>query len=134
MDEDRDVLTRPAPGPGAYATNEAIRGRTPVDGVVPVVARLRPDASARLFDASDDVVLAEATPAMRTVLGPGTPEPVWTQVKRWRYCVARERVDQAAVNPEGSRIIIAGDAVASGESVEDVARTGAWAARRLVTG
>ena len=33
-----------------------------------------------------------------------------------------------------ARIIVAGDAVAPGPSVEDVARTGSWAARRLTTG
>lgn len=134
MDEPGWVAARPDSGPVAYVTNEAVKGRPPVDGAVPVVARLRPDASERLFDASDDLVLAEAIPAMRTVLGPGTPEPVWTQVKRWRYCVARSRIDQGLANPEGSRIIIAGDAVAPGPTVEDVARTGEWAARRLITG
>lgn len=134
MDEPGWVAARPDAGPVAYVTNEAIKGRPPVAGVVPVVARLRPDASERLFDAGDDVVLAEAVPAIRTVLGPGTPEPSWTQVKRWRYCVARNRVAQDQANPEGSRIIVAGDAVAPGETVEDVARTGSWAARRLITG
>ena len=134
MDEPGWVAARPDSGPVAYVTNEAVKGRPPVDGVVPVVARLRPDASERLFDASDDVVLAEAIPAMRTVLGPGTPEPAWTQVKRWRYCTARSQVDQAMANPQGSRIIIAGDAVAPGPTVEDVARTGEWAARRLIAG
>ena len=99
-----------------------------------IVARLRPDASETLFDASDESVLTDAIPAIRTVLGPGTPEPSWSQVKRWRYCVARSRIDQADANPAGSRIIVAGDAVAPGPTVEDVARTGEWAARRLITG
>lgn len=134
MDEPGWVAARPDSGPVAYVTNECVKGRPPVDGVVPVVARLRPEVSERLFDASDADVLAEAVPAMRTVLGPGTPEPTWTQVKRWRYCVARSRIDQAGANPEGSRIIVAGDAVAPGPTVEDVARTGSWAARRLITG
>ena len=134
MDEPGWVAARPDSGPVAYVTNEATKGRAPLEGVVPVVARLRPDASARLFDTGDDAVLAEAVPAIRTVLGPGTPEPSWTQVKRWRYCVARTRVPQDQANPTGSRIIIAGDAVAPGETVDDVARTGEWAARRLITG
>lgn len=134
MDEPGWVAARPDSGPVAYVTNEAIKGRAPVAGVVPVVARLHPDASERLFDAGDDAVLTEAVPAIRRVLGPGTPEPSWTQVKRWRYCVARNRVAQEQVNPGGTRIIVAGDAVAPGETVEDVARTGSWAARRLIAG
>ncbi len=134
MDEPGWVAARPDSGPVAYVTNEAVKGRPPVDGVVPTVARLRPDASETLFDASDESVLTDAIPAIRTVLGPGTPEPSWSQVKRWRYCVARSRIDQADANPAGSRIIVAGDAVAPGPTVEDVARTGEWAARRLITG
>jgi len=134
MDEPGWVAARPDTGPVAYVTNESVKGRPPVDGVVPTVARLRPDASETLFDASDEAVLTDAIPAIRTVLGPGAPEPSWTQVKRWRYSVARTRVDQASANPTGSRIIVAGDAVAPGPTVEDVARTGEWAARRLITG
>ena len=134
MDEPGWVAARPDAGPVAYVTNETVKGRPPVEGVVPVVARLRPDASERLFDASDAAVCAEAVPAIRTVLGPGTPEPTWTQVKRWRYCVARTRLNQEMLNPQGSRIIVAGDAVAPGPTVEDVAQTGQWAARRLITG
>jgi predicted NAD/FAD-dependent oxidoreductase len=134
IDEPGWVAARPDAGPVAYVTNETVKGRPPVEGVVPVVARLRPDASERLFDASDATVCADAVPAIRTVLGPGTPEPSWTQVKRWRYCVARTRLNQEVLNPEGSRIIVAGDAVAPGPTVEDVAQTGQWAARRLITG
>lgn len=126
------LAARPDAGPVAYVVNESLKGRAPVDGVVPVVARLRHEASERLFDAADVDVLAEALPAVATVLGPGTPDPAWAQVKRWRYCVARTRVDQSAANPAGVRIVIAGDAVAAGPSVEDAARTGAWAARRIL--
>lgn len=125
------LATRPDVGLLAYVMNESSKGRPPVDGIVPLVARLHPGASAQLFDASDDVVLAKALPAIAAALGPGAPHPVWTQVKRWRYCTARSRADQATVNPEGSPIIVAGDAVAAGPTVEDVARTGEWAARRL---
>jgi len=124
-------LARPDAGPIEYVTDETLKGRPAVDGVVPMVVRLRPDDSTRLFDASDGAVLAEVLPALATALGPGAPAPEWTQVKRWRYCIARSRVDQASVNPVGSPIILAGDAVAAGPTMDDVARTGEWAARRL---
>ena len=132
MDDPGWLAARPDAGPLAYVVNESLKGREPVDGVVPVVARLRPAASEQLFDAADADVLAQALPAMATVLGPGTPEPAWTQVKRWRYSVARSRVGQAAANPDGARIILAGDALAAGPRVEDVAATGAWAAARAL--
>jgi len=133
IDEPGWLAARPDSGPIAYVINEAVKGRAPIDGVIPVVIRLRPDDSARLFDATDDAVLGEVLPALAGVMGHAAPT-VWTQVKRWRYATARTRFDQEGVNPAGSRVIIAGDAVAAGPSIEDVARTGQWAARRLLSG
>ena len=133
IDEPGWLAARPDSGPIAYVINEAVKGRAPTGGVIPVVIRLRPDDSARLFDATDDTVLGEVMPALAGVMGPSAPT-VWTQVKRWRYATARTRIDQDVVNPAGSRVIIAGDSVAAGPSVEDVARPGQWAARRLLSG
>ena len=133
IDEPGWLAARPDSGPIAYVINEAVKGRTPIDGALPVVIRLRPDDSARLFDATDDTVLGEVLPALAGVMGHAAPA-AWTQVKRWRYATARTRIDQEVVNPGGSRVIIAGDAVAAGPGVEDVARTGQWAARRLLSG
>ncbi|MFZ4754708.1 MAG: NAD(P)/FAD-dependent oxidoreductase [Miltoncostaeaceae bacterium] len=132
IDEPGWLAARPDSAPIAYVINEAVKGRAPIDGVIPVVIRLRPDDSARLFDAPDDTVLGEVLPALAGVMGHAAPT-VWTQVKRWRYATARTRIDQEVVNPAGSRVIIAGDAVAAGPGIEDVARTGQWAARRLLS-
>ncbi len=132
IDEPGWLAARPDSGPIAYVINEAVKGRAPTGGVIPVVIRLRPDDSARLFDATDDTVLGEVLPALTDVMGHPT-SATWAQVKRWRYATTRGRVGQDGMNPGGSRVIIAGDAVAAGPSVEDVARTGQWAARRLLS-
>lgn len=132
MDTPEWFAHRPLTGPIAYITNEVAKGRPPVDGVVPLVVRLDPEVSERLIEESDRVVLAEALPALAKVVGKQASSPVWSQVKRWRYSTSRGRVDQAALNPEWTRVLVAGDAVAAGPHMEDVAATGLWAARRII--
>lgn len=123
---------RPLTGPITYVTSETAKERAPVDGVASFVVRLDPDVSERLMEASDAAVLAEALPALAKVLGKPAATPAWTQVKRWRYSTARDRLDQQVMNPEGTRVLVAGDAVAAGPRMEDVAATGQWAARRIL--
>lgn len=125
---------RPPAGPLLYVTNECAKGRPPVDGVVPLVARLDADASERLMGESDRAVLGEALPALAGVVGGSGARPEWSQVKRWRYATSRDRLDQAALNPGWTRVLVAGDAVAAGPSVEEVAATGRWVARRVTSG
>ncbi len=132
MDPPEWFAHRPLTGAIAYITNEVAKGREPVDGVVPFVVRLDADASERLMEASDARVLDEALPMLAKVLGPGAASPAWSQVKRWRYSTSRGRIDQAALNPEGARVLVAGDAVAAGPYMEDVAASGLWAARRII--
>jgi predicted NAD/FAD-dependent oxidoreductase len=84
------------------------------------------------MEESDRVVLAEVLPALAKVLGKQASSPVWSQVKRWRYSTTRARLDQESLNPEWTRVLVAGDAVAAGPHMEDVAATGRWAARRIV--
>ena len=132
MDPPAWFAHRPMTGPIAYVTNEVAKGRPPADGVVPVVARLDADVSDRLMEESDRAVLAEALPALAKVLGKAAAKPAWCQVKRWRYSTTRARLDQESLNPEWTRVLVAGDAVAAGPHMEDVAATGRWAARRIV--
>ena len=123
---------RPLTGPILYITNECAKGRPPADGVVPLVVRLDPDVSERLMEESDRAVLAEVLPALAKVVGKAAAQPAWSQVKRWRYSTTRDRLDQEALNPEWTRVLVAGDAVAAGPYMEDVAATGRWAARRII--
>jgi renalase len=90
---------------------ETDKGRPPVDGVAPIVARLAGPPAEELLDASDEAVLARALPALADVLGPGGAEPAWVQVKRWRYAVPDGRLDARELNPVGARIVLAGDSV-----------------------
>lgn len=132
MDPPEWFAHRPSTGAIAYITNEVAKGREPVDGLVPVVVRLDPEASDRLMETSDARVLAEVLPLLAKVLGAPAATPAWAQVKRWRYSTSRGRIDQAGVNPEGTRVLVAGDAVAAGPCMEDVAASGLWAARRII--
>ena len=90
----------------AEVRRESVKGRPPVDGVEPVVARLDPVASEALIDASDEAVLAEALPELAD-LG----AVAWSQVKRWRFAVPLGHLDPEAANPPGARIVLAGDAL-----------------------
>jgi hypothetical protein len=125
---------RPGDGPLMRVGIESAKGRPPVDGVVPVVARMTAAASARLMDAADDLALDEALPALAAVLGEAAREPAWSQVKRWRYAVPTRRLDQEVMNPGGSRVILCGDAVAADPGIAAVHETGIWAARRVLGG
>ncbi|WP_281426243.1 FAD-dependent oxidoreductase [Miltoncostaea oceani] len=131
------VIGPVAGGPLASVRRETAKGRADADGVAPLVARLDAAASARLLDASDEEALALALPALAAVLGPGAPAPAWAQVKRWRYAVPEGRLDEEAVNPPGSRVIIAGDTVTGarfgGDDHHRVFDSGVRAARRVAS-
>ncbi len=132
MDMPEWFAHRPLTGPIQYVTNECAKGRPPAAGVVPVVVRLDADASERLMEESDRAVLGEVLPALGKVLGRQAARPAWSQVKRWRYSTTRDRLDQQELNPEWTRVLVAGDSVAAGPYMEDVAATGRWAARRII--
>jgi predicted NAD/FAD-dependent oxidoreductase len=126
---------RPDAGPVAELRREGAKGREPVEGAAPFVARLSADASAELLDASDEAALARALPALGDLLGPAGADPAWAQVKRWRFAVPVARLDAEAVNRPGSRIVVAGDTVtgaAFGAAEHHaVFASGVWAARRV---
>lgn len=118
------------PAPFARITVESVKGRPPIDGVVPVVAQLNPSMSAALLAVADDDILSEFSRGLAAVCGaPG--EPVWAQVKRWRFATLPTPLDAALVNPPGSRIVVCGDTVAAG-GLSEVAASGVAAARALI--
>jgi len=134
---DADWVVRHPGGPLAEVRREAVKGRPPSDGVEPLVLRLDAASSARLLDASDDEALALALPALAAVLGDGAAAPAWAQVKRWRYAVPEGRLDEEAVNPPGTRIVVAGDTVTGaafgGPDHHRVFDSGVRAARRVAS-
>ena len=125
------TVHRPAGGPMAELRREQVKGRV-APGPEPVVVRLGPATSADLLDASDEVVLAVALPALEEILG---APAAWSRVKRWRFAVPRGYLDGVEVNPPGSRIVVAGDTVTGaafgGPGHHAVFDSGVWAARRL---
>jgi predicted NAD/FAD-dependent oxidoreductase len=126
------AVERPADCPLAEVRREAAKGR--VGDPAPVVARLAPELSAELLDASDARVLEAALPALAGVLG---AEPAWSQVKRWRFAVPEGRLDADEVNRPGVRIVVAGDTVTGasfgGDDHHRVFASGVDAARRLTS-
>lgn len=137
LGDDADWVVRNPGGPLAEVRREVVKGRRPADGVEPLVLRLDAASSARLLDASDDEALALALPALAAVLGDGVAAPAWAQVKRWRYAVPEGRLDEEAVNPPGTRIVIAGDTVTGaafgGADHHRVFDSGVRAARRVAS-
>ncbi len=97
----------------ALVANESAKGRTPVDGVVPIVARLNPTMSADLLDAADTEILARMLPALTAALG-APADPEWVQVKRWRYAIPVGAAEQRVANAASDGIVLAGDSVAIG--------------------
>lgn len=128
-------VVRPATGPLAEVRDERVKGRGPAGGPAPVVARLSPEASAELLDASDEAALGRALPALAELLGPAAADPAWAQVKRWRFAVPAGRLDAEEVNRPGSRIVVAGDAITGagfGQARHHaVFASGVWAAARV---
>jgi hypothetical protein len=126
---------RPDAGPLAEVRNECAKGREPVGGAVAVVARLAPEESAAVLDASDEAALDRALPALAALLGPAGADPAWAQVKRWRFAVPIGRLDPEEVNRPGSRVVVAGDAVTGasfgGADHHAVFAGGVQAARRV---
>lgn len=122
-------------GPLGEVRLEGAKGRPPLDGAWPLVARLAPADSAELLDASDEAALARALPALAELLGPAAGDPAWAQVKRWRFAVPEGRVADEAVNRAGSRVVLAGDALTGatfgGADHHAVFASGVTAARRV---
>ena len=128
-------VLRDGAGPVAEVRRESVKGRPPVHGVEPVVVRLDERASSELLDASDEAVLERALPALAGLLGTASAPPAWAQVKRWRFAVPAGPGDADAINPPGSRIVVAGDTLTgAGFASSDhhrVYESGILAARRV---
>ena len=122
-------------GPIAEVRREAVKGRVPIAGIEPLVVRLDEQASADLIDASDEAALDRALPALASLVRSSAEGPAWIQVKRWRFAVPIGRVDADAVNPDGVRIVVAGDSLTgAGFASSDhhrVYESGIQAARRV---
>jgi renalase len=126
----------PWPTPVGSVYSEALKGRPSPDGVAPFVVRLDAEASVRLLDASDEEIVAASLPALASIIGEAAQTPAWIQVKRWRLAVPVGTADADAVNPAGSRIVMAGDTLTgAGFGTADHYRiydSGIQAAQRLM--
>ncbi len=116
--------------PFVRITAESVKGRDPIDGVVPIVARVSPGRSTGYLDASDDDILTDIVPVLREVCA-ADADPIWVQVKRWRYATCATTTDFDVLNPSNSRVIVCGDATV-GVDLTGVCDSGIRAARRVM--
>lgn len=77
----------------------------------PVAARLDAETSAGCLDGTPDSEVLERhlVALVRQVAGAG--EPVWSQVKRWRFCLPESRLLQDEANADHAGVVLCGDAV-----------------------
>ncbi len=116
--------------PFVRVTVDSVKGRDPIEGVVPIVARVTPERSVGYLDASDDDILTDVVSALRSVCA-ADADPVWVQVKRWRYATCATPTDFDVLNPPNSRVIVCGDATV-GTDLAGVCDSGIRAARRVM--
>lgn len=96
---DGGPLAAVAAGPAAASGQTALCGRATAE------------VSARLLDgASDDEIAEELRAATLRAVG-AEGEPLWAQVKRWRFCLPQGRVDFDQANRDHGGVVLCGDAV-----------------------
>ena len=124
----RDVVA----GTLSWVGVESAKARPAPDGVVPVVAHLGADRSRELFEATDAEITATICSALAEVLGEAAMAPSWSQVKRWRYAVPRERCSFDRANPPGARVIVCGDSITATAGLDAVLESGRAAAAMAI--
>ncbi len=103
------------------------------NGEALLIAQFGPDWSRENYDQSEDVIRAAALEHLCPLFGDLYALPQWAQVKRWRYSQPRGMADFAAANPEGSAVLVCGDALRPDNGrVHQAYASGLEAARRAL--
>jgi renalase len=97
-------------GPFTRIVREDEKGRRTVGGEVVIAAQMNPSTSSELFAAHDDVVAAEALPALTSAIG-SDGDARWWQVKRWRYATPIEPHAEEGLWDVGGPILLCGDSL-----------------------
>lgn len=105
-------------------------GRAP-EGHAAIVAQFGGGYSRDHYDDSDAEVMREASVAAGRIWGDAFANPDVYQVKRWRYAQPESMLSFDALNPPGTRLVLAGDGVV-GPRVELAFESGLRAARHVM--
>lgn len=104
-------------------------GRAP-KGKTAMVAQMGPTYSHYAFDHADERIVQDAVVDVTRLYGKRFAAPEVAEVIRWKFSQPEVTVSFEAVNPEGTRVLIAGDGVAQGR-VEHAYESGLRAAREV---
>ena len=95
-----------------------------------MVAQMGPTYSNYAFDHPDDRIIQDAVVDVTRLYGKRFCAPEVAEVVRWKFSQPEVTVSFEAVNPAGTRVLIAGDGVAQGR-VEHAYESGLRAAREV---
>lgn len=108
---------------------EKCDGRAPEGGAA-LVAQMSPEYSRDSFDKPDDALVREAMVFLHR-LYPSLPNPIVSNVKRWKYSQPESVSLFDSVNQPGDRLLLAGDGVLAGRT-ESAYESGVKAARLIL--
>lgn len=101
------------------------------EGKCAIVAQMSPDYSRDYYTAADEAVIGDAVPMIARIFGPSFEHPEVAQVKKWRYSQPEITSSFEALNPPGSRVLVASDALIGGR-IELAYDIGVRAAHRVL--
>lgn len=106
-----------------------VTGRAP-EGHTALCALFGPKYSKWHIESSDEELVKDAMIDIGRVLGEGYESPVVTKTFRWQHGIVETNASFKSVNPNGSKIVIAGDGVMGGR-IEYAYESGVNAAKLL---
>lgn len=112
--------------------NVKVPGRAP-DGCTALVAQMSPSYSRQEFESDDAKIVRDAATFVSRIYGPAWAAVAVSEVRRWKYSLPESLALFETVNPQKSKLIVAGDGLLGGR-VEYAYETGVWAARMLMGG
>jgi predicted NAD/FAD-dependent oxidoreductase len=96
------------------------------------MAQLGREFSRLNYETPDDELIRIVCGYLTRLYGPTFAHPVASTVMRWKYAQPESLIDFDTANPEGTTVLIAGDAL-SGARIEEAYETGLMAAERILS-
>jgi renalase len=96
------------------------------------IVQLSPRWSERHYEEAPSSIASFATERLRSLLEEDLPDPVWSDLQRWRYAHPRTAADAPALREAASLgLFFAGDCLVGRGRVEEAIRSGFAAAREM---
>jgi len=97
-----------------------------------IMAQLGREFSRLNYETPDDELVRIVCGYLTRLYGPAFAHPSASTVMRWKYAQPESLIDFDTANPEGTTVLIAGDAL-SGARIEEAYETGLMAAERILS-